>query len=98
MKPLRCSKHKELPYQQWMARIWGFRAAIQAVSATSFSVYLSHIILCELCQTGHLGFIMIRLPMSPWITVPGLSLIILAVTVAIIQIIRLIPGGKFIAT
>lgn len=89
---------KELPYQRWMDKIWGFRAAIQAVSDTSFSVYLSHIILCELCQTGHLGFIMIRLPISPWITVPGLSLIILAVAVLIIKMIRLIPGGKFIAT
>jgi surface polysaccharide O-acyltransferase-like enzyme len=89
---------KQLPYARWVARWPWLNPIVKTVSALSFTIYLNHTLLTELCQTGRLGFKLTELTITPYLVIPVLTVFVLAASVGMIKLIRCIPGGRLIAT
>jgi surface polysaccharide O-acyltransferase-like enzyme len=89
---------KELPYTNWAKQHqWG-KFAINLVSKNSFGIYLIHLIFIDLFQSTYLGFQLNRLPITPWVTIPVFSLILLLLSILLLEAIARLPGGKVIAS
>jgi surface polysaccharide O-acyltransferase-like enzyme len=72
--------------------------AIAALSAASFGIYFVHPIVLSLLEQGSLG---IRISMtsfdSPLVGIPLTTVATFGLSFLIVQAIRAVPGGKYIA-
>jgi surface polysaccharide O-acyltransferase-like enzyme len=83
---------------QGFATVKPIKQLMQILGTTSFSVYLIHPALIEVCQSGRLGFQLTALPLSPLIVIPVFTLLIWIAAIGLVQLIRWLPGGRLIVT
>jgi len=75
----------------WVSRHPRILGIIRAVAATSFGVYLVHPLLLDVLGSGVLGFELTAATLPPLIGIPLLSVAVLAVSVALMLVLRRIP-------
>jgi surface polysaccharide O-acyltransferase-like enzyme len=61
------------------------------VAATSFGVYLFHPLLIDVLGSGVLGFQVTAATIPPFVGIPIFSIVVLAVSVALMLVLRRIP-------
>jgi surface polysaccharide O-acyltransferase-like enzyme len=75
----------------WASRHPRILGIIRAVAATSFGVYLFHPLLIDVLGSGVLGFRLTAATIPPLVGIPLYSMAVLAVSVALMLVLRRIP-------
>jgi surface polysaccharide O-acyltransferase-like enzyme len=70
--------------------------AITQLSALSFGIYIVHYLLVELLRYGKLGVVLPGSTWPPLITAPVAMVLALAMSVAVVAAIRLVPFGRYL--
>ncbi|MBI3622192.1 MAG: acyltransferase family protein, partial [Nitrospirae bacterium] len=87
---------RSLPWQRMMARHRLVSGAITQLSAWSFGIYIVHYLLVELLRYGKLGIVLPGPAWPPLITAPVTAAVALAMSVAVVAVIRLVPLGRYL--
>jgi surface polysaccharide O-acyltransferase-like enzyme len=75
----------------WLSRHPKILGITRAVAATSFGVYLVHPLLLDVLGSGVLGYRLTAATVAPLVGIPLLSMAVLAVSVALMLVLRRIP-------
>lgn len=88
---------KSLPYEQWIHHFRWFKPVTQALSSTSFTIYLAHMIVVNALQNGTLPLHFNPALANPLWTIPLQTLIVLAVCYSFAVLVRKLPLGQWLA-
>ena len=89
---------KDLSYLRWASHHFFLNSCVKLLSRFSFGIYLMHLMLVDLFQsTLVLGLQINALPLSPFLTIPLFSVIIVVLSVIFLALISRLPGGKLIS-
>lgn len=72
------------------------QAALRALSATSFGVYLVHILVIDLLRSGALGLRLYSWMVAPLVCIPALALLVCCLSALVVALLQRIPVFKWL--
>ena len=89
---------KDFSYRAWAKRHQVLARWVKLLSRFSFGIYLMHLMLIDLFQSTYfMGLQINALPMSPFLTIPLFSAIVLVASMLILALLARVPGGRAIS-